>query len=166
MLPQPQIAKEAKTWLQAFFKGIFSRPCYDFLNFILEKFPWGLATSTALHHLEQIQWNHILPIFLWTSKRLDPFLLSLIEIVQIEESNKVTDMNIFGFSHQVMKLIFSANLIKDPSLFDLLYSNHMDVVSFSPLITVSCMSTQNKVVSYFIIHLWTPRHTGVMLAFP
>lgn len=165
MLPQPQIAKEAKTWLQAFFKGIFSRPCYDFLNFSFKKFPWGLATSTALHHLDKIHWNHILPIFLWISKRLDPLLLSLIENVQFEESDKVTDMNILGFSQSYETHIL-ANLIKDPSLFDLLYSNHMDAVSFSPLITVSCMSTQNKVVSYFIIHLWTPRHTGVMLAFP
>ena len=69
-------------------------------------------------------------------------MLSLIENVQFEESNKVTNIYIFGFSHQVVKLIFLANLIKDPSLFELLYSNHMDAVSF--FTTYNCLLYVNS----------------------
>lgn len=63
---------------------------------------------------------------IWTLKWLEPLIFSLLQNLTIPnkykalfgESNKVDDMNILYFSHQVMKLTLLANHIKRSIGFD------------------------------------------------
>ena len=63
---------------------------------------------------------------MWMLRWLEPLVFSLLQNQLFWESNNVTDINIFGFSHQILLLKLLANHSKDQEILihlDLFYFN-------------------------------------------